>query len=444
VPGPTLKHQITELAERTFEALRPYVNLRSPGRWWGGAPRHAVTREMRALLARHRAGERNLRYAGGRPFSPRHVHAAKLTARDIQAAIDGAKIYFTGGLRGLALLYIDLDAHEPWQTDAEETQKVICHFLGMPKRLLVRPSDRGSNIYLALDYRGLTYDSYNQLLRDLGDGLAKLTAHCKCTVEVKGHVQHGEYAGTLAKVPCYGGAAPWTEEDLGRLERLRPLPFQWLGKKVVELEQLPEPAKPVRQPAPRKPGSTSGLPFEVGDVEALLASKAVRSRAAYLYAMHAQPRRGRLTREDFVQAWALLEQLRPNEDGSMPQARVKAIWCRLYEQGTFSRAWDDSRWSAIWRTLADCGFLDVVDTDYWHAEGGKGQAMKWALGLAYSLAGAGAEDKTEASLQEALPPYAPEVHRPHRVSPPRLPFEDSGAITERIFGPALARSGGRT
>jgi hypothetical protein len=376
VPGPSSEHRITELAGRTFEALRPYVNVRSPGRWWGGAPRHAVTREMRALLARHKAGERNLRYANGRPFSPGHAHAAKLTARDVQAAIDGAKIYFTGGLRGLALVYIDIDAHQPWQTDVEETQKVVCDFLGMPGRLLVRPSDRGSNVYLALDYRGLTYGSYNRLLRDLGDGLARLTAHCKCTVEVKGHVRHGDYSGTLAKLPCYGGATPWTGEDLGRLERLRPLPFQWLGKKVVELGQLPGPARPVQQPAPRKPGSTPGLPFAVEEVEGLLHSKAVRNRAAYLYAMHVTPARGRLTREDFAQAWALLELLRPNEDGSMPQARVKKVWCRLYEGGVFARAFDDSRWGALWRTLADCGFLAVVDTDYWHVEGGRGQAMK--------------------------------------------------------------------
>jgi hypothetical protein len=261
---------------------------------------------------------------------------------------------------------------------------------------------------------------------------------------VKGHVQHGDYSGTLAKVPCYGGAAPWTEEDLGRLERLRPLPFQWLGKKVTELGRLPGPAKPVRPPAPRKPGSTSGLPFEVGDVEALLASKAVRDRAAYLYAMRVTPARGRLTREDFAQAWALLEQLRPNEDGSMPQARVKKVWCRLYEEGVFARAFDDSRWSAIWRTLADCGFLDVVDTDYWHAEGGRGQAMKWALRPAYSLAGAGDEDEDEASWQEALPPLRARGPPPAPGLPPRLPFEDAGAITERIFGPDLARSGGRT
>jgi hypothetical protein len=206
-------------------------------------------------------------------------------------------------------------------------------------------------------------------------------------------------------------------------------PIQWLGRKGVELEQaaretVSNSAGPTRCPARTsalgKPGSTSGLPFEAEDVRELLESKAVRQRAAYLYAMHVAPARGRLTREDFAQAWALLEMLPPNGDGSMPSARLKALWNRLYEQGAFGRAWDDSRWSAVWKTLADCGFLAVESTDYWHVEGGKGRAMRWRLDPAYSLADPAPEGGREHLGRKLSPPpeYRPGVYRPCLVSPP--------------------------
>lgn len=131
----------------------------------------------------------------------------------------------------------------------------------------------------------------------------------------------------------------------------------------------------------------------------------------------------------------LLECLEPNEDGTMPSARLKACWTRLYEAGVFLRAWDDSRWAAIWRTLSDCGFLAVGGTDYWFdaCGRGKGHAMEWRLDPRWSLAG-GADTRTHTSLQEALPLYRPGLHRPNKVQPPSWPYQDAEAITELIFG----------
>jgi hypothetical protein len=105
----------------------------------------------------------------------------------------------------------------------------------------------------------------------------------------------------------------------------------------------------------------------------------------------------------------------------MPSARLKALWTRLYQQGVFGRAWDDSRWSALWKTLADCGFLLVEDTDYWYVGGGRGRAMRWRLDPAYSLADPAPGGEGSASWQEALSPlpqYEPGVYRPCLASPP--------------------------
>jgi hypothetical protein len=317
VPRTVTNTQISELAQRTFQALEPYINVRCAGVEWEGHPRFRVTKQARALHARHKKGERGLTYENGGPFSPRQVYAGYQRPRDVGEAIAGRKHYYTGGRRGRTLVYVDVDAHRPWQDDPDETRKVISEFLG-PRNVLCRRSNRGHNLYLKVEYGGLGYGGVNATLKDFGRHLQAYCAArgCKCTVEVKGLISESDaHLGTLAKLPCYGGAEPWTGASLEAFVQAPCRPIQWLGRKGVEMAQAAQEivghsARPTRCPArtsaPGKPGSTSGLPFEVEDVQALLESKAVRHRAAYLYAMHVPPARGRLTREDFAQAWSEL------------------------------------------------------------------------------------------------------------------------------------------
>jgi hypothetical protein len=98
---------------------------------------------------------------------------------------------------------------------------------------------------------------------------------------------------------------------------------------------------------------------------------------------------------------------------SVRNAGNETMCCRPARSDVLS-ARSYSRWSAIWQTLADCGFLAVQDANYWFIEGKhEGQAMKWRLDEAYSLQ----ETQEEASLQE-VPPRRPGLYRPQLVPAP--------------------------
>jgi hypothetical protein len=61
-----------------------------------------------------------------------------------------------------------------------------------------------------------------------------------------------------------------------------------------------------------------------------------------------------------------------NADGSMPMARVKAIWDAAYRAGDTSRAFSFRRFAAIRDMLSDMGLLEWEDETY-----SFGKACKW-------------------------------------------------------------------
>jgi hypothetical protein len=440
------KPKTSELARTTFRALEPWVNV-----WcWGDTYQlpgetkigYTITQEMWELFRRHRAGERGLRYPNGYRFQAWHVGANKLQARDIQHMLDGEKrVYFTGGRRGQTILMVDVDAHTDEQDDPDRTCKLICDFLG--DCVFVVRSSRGYNLFLKIHYGGLGWEDYNKGVKEFE---ARLKAYCrangcKCGVEVKGTITVDDsHYGSLAKLPCYG---PWDEERLAAFVATPPRRVDWLTRKTAELETA-TPKGPPKVKARR--GSTSGLPFGVEEFHALDTREHRNRVVPYLYAYHVAPRRGRLLREDLSIAVRVLALLRPNEDGSMPSARVKKVWCRLYQTGEVARAWDDSRWSAIWRTLADCGFLLVEDTNYWFIAGKhEGRAMRWRLNPDCPLGGG----ERAVSLQEApseLPLRRPGLYRPCLVPAPAFDYLEwtPDRLTEFLLGQRAADAwGGR-
>ena len=66
--------------------------------------------------------------------------------------------------------------------------------------------------------------------------------------------------------------------------------------------------------------------------------------------------------------------LHPNEDGSMPHARFKAMWDAMYECGDITRAWDNKRFAYLRNMLSDLGMIEWQDETY-TPKGGK--AMCW-------------------------------------------------------------------
>jgi hypothetical protein len=65
----------------------------------------------------------------------------------------------------------------------------------------------------------------------------------------------------------------------------------------------------------------------------------------------------------------------------LPQKFIKLLWGQAYAQGIVDRPFNDSRWSAIWRTVDGAGIIDVLDERYWYYryEAKPGKAMEWLL-----------------------------------------------------------------
>jgi hypothetical protein len=121
----------------------------------------------------------------------------------------------------------------------------------------------------------------------------------------------------------------------------------------------------------KKKGSCLGIAVREEDLARLPeALKAYRSISYHCYARRVDCRRQdiKLTALDFAAALAImsLAKIHAKEDGSLPQKYCKRIWQKAYEQGLLPRQFNDSRWAVIWRTGADCGYLDVIDATYWH------------------------------------------------------------------------------
>lgn len=117
------KNVISQLAQESFEAFLPFINIYDPGVKYTTyhSPTeykehvvHSISKEDWDLF-RYKAGERNdkdqfhpYRDLIRRIYSPIHVHMH----------LEQGKIsYYTSGRNGLGLLYLDVDAHHPWQTD---------------------------------------------------------------------------------------------------------------------------------------------------------------------------------------------------------------------------------------------------------------------------------------------------------------------------------------
>lgn len=239
----TKKHPTSEFAKDTFKAIEPWVNVTCCGQWanyinqHGEHKAHPVylnEKEDLALLGRHKKGETDLRYPSGHRFQPKHFFANCLNAKHVQAMIRGHKHYYTGGRSGKTLSMLDVDAHKPWQTDAEEAKKLLFQFLGA-EYLFHVPSDRGSNNHLKVIYQGARWETVNEALKEFGDACQMfLKGHGILTdVEIKGTISLATAKnpdapfGQLAKLPCYG---EWNYAKLAEFEKLEPVSLRWIGR----------------------------------------------------------------------------------------------------------------------------------------------------------------------------------------------------------------------
>lgn len=424
----------SSLAKDTFAALEQFINLAACGESVDGEPKFRITKEMWALHARHKQGEQRLRYADGRVFEPWHIPAGFLKQIDVHDMIETTKkYYYTSSRKGHAMPYIDVDAHEEWQTDLDQTVKSIVDFLGN-RNVFVVPSDRGANIFLKTFYGDARWQEVNESLERLQKALKAFTRTHLCTVEVKGKISVGtgdnEY-GTLAKLPCYRN---WSHERLEEFKQVPTHTLKWLEGAAKALEEKAPPAaleKPEVRVAKERAGSCPGVPFTEAEVAAIPDMlEQARDHSNYLYAMRHEPKKKsvKLERLDFAVALVILTfrrlygvgDDRPEKEN--PQDWIEAIWNWGYRNQHWQRAWDNSRWTAIRNTLADCGFLNLVDETYWFDADhpGRGKAMQWELKPEFALSTYKEEKRNIHS--GGVPLYQACRWRPELIS---LPLEDA-------------------
>ena len=192
--------QVSQLAQDSFEAFQPFINLFDCGLKGYNGPFHLITKEDWRIYARHKAGERGLRYEDGEEFNPyRDVIRGIFSPKHVHEHIEEQETtYFTSGRKGLAMFYLDVDAHHPWQTDEYRAKAVLEKVF--PSGYF-RASNRGQNGYLKIRYQSIR--EFNEVADHLQKALKRLFLHLGilCDIEVKGTITHNGKSGSLAKLP---------------------------------------------------------------------------------------------------------------------------------------------------------------------------------------------------------------------------------------------------
>jgi hypothetical protein len=198
--GGKQKEKFSPLAQDSFDAFKPFINVLDCGISVGHGPFHLITKEDWALWARHKAGERGLLYEDGTKFRPyQDIHRNIFSPWHIDKHIEEHQTtYFTSGKGRLGLFYLDIDAHHPWQTDEYRAKKVLEKVFPFG---YFRASNRGQNGYLKVRYQ--TIREFNELAGRLEKSLKRLFLNLGilCDIEIKGTITTNDKSGSLAKLP---------------------------------------------------------------------------------------------------------------------------------------------------------------------------------------------------------------------------------------------------
>ena len=190
----------SELAQRTFEAFEPFINVFDCGGSYFAGVYHLIPKEAWELYGRHKQGERNLRFEDGEKFnvyqdiirniySPLHVQ---------KHMVEGELSYYTSGKQGLGLYYLDIDAHHAWQQDQLHARAVLEKIF---PEAYYRDSGRGQNGFLKVRYSSV--HQFNETADKLEKWLQELFLYLGilCDIEVKGTITHQNKSGRLGKLP---------------------------------------------------------------------------------------------------------------------------------------------------------------------------------------------------------------------------------------------------
>ncbi len=206
------KNPVSQLAEASFEAFKPFINIFDCGLSWLDSPIHTITKEDWRLFHRYKHGERGLKYSDGREFKPgRDVVCNIYSPRHVQRHMEAGEItYSTSGRNGRGLMYLDIDAHKLWQTDEYKAKAILQELFPFG---FFRASRRGQNGYLKIRYN--TPEEFNQLADRLEEILARyfLSLNILCDFETKGTITNEGNSGSLAKLPFMQHRFPCNRRD---------------------------------------------------------------------------------------------------------------------------------------------------------------------------------------------------------------------------------------
>jgi hypothetical protein len=376
----------SRLAARTFSQWKKFINVLHCGYWFSNpkppakpGPRFSNAKADWELFERYKGGERP-RNRYGEKFEPWHLR--QMRANHLDDAMRGDRLYYTSGTKGFAALMVDIDAHNG-ETDLAESFCDIITIIGK-ENCFPEMSERGGHAFILLDCQGKSSEEVNQLADQLQARLKNALAHRQCAVEVRGKIRVGNdkgEAGTLARLPV---REDWSEDRLQEFIRTPVKTYSWLQELVALLpNSSPRGAK-------RKRGSTTGLYLSEDQLATIPAGlDYYLPMAQHCYAMRVDTDAkgvNPVTVVDFQCGFLCLATIamKPNEDDQVPTALVEAIWKRLYDQGIFTRAWNNSRWKVIRNAMADCDYVEEIDRRYWFdprkkETGEVGKAMQFKL-----------------------------------------------------------------
>lgn len=251
------KIQFSDLAEKTFNAFRPYINIFDPGRkdvigMKDGelieAPYHTIPKETWILnkqwKEQKQAGQKPCVFwpDGTRFNSYLDISSKVLAPHHCDLALQGKEtLYYTSGKDSLGIAYLDTDAHFDFQTDAAFASNIVMAAFPTAFHCL---SSRGFNELLKV-YHGGAWHRFNELCHRLQKAMQVVfnAAHVLCDFEVKGtctgYVQDEEghkfhKSGSLAKLPWN---RRWNFERLDQWNACATLSLDQLERIVAGLEQ---------------------------------------------------------------------------------------------------------------------------------------------------------------------------------------------------------------
>ena len=217
------KIQVSQLAQESFDAFKPFINVFDGGVYGSDSPIHLITKEDWRLYDLHKTGERPT-YPDGSKFNPyldviRNIYGPEHVHKHIE---DNKVTYHTSGRNGQGLLYLDIDAHHAWQTDQLKARDLLEQLF--PEGYY-RASGRGQNGYLKIRYSSIA--EFNQTADRLEETLERVFLHAGilCDIEVKGTITDNGKSGRLGKLPFSTRYGP---------ELLHQPEWQWFQLELLE------------------------------------------------------------------------------------------------------------------------------------------------------------------------------------------------------------------